>query len=442
MTNEIPRPRRRLWPKSLAGKASVVGLLFAILLVVLYLVACKYTSERLAAAWKLSEEFGLPNDFVALLGEPVPPERNMATPLDEAAKIAQSFQANLLVAKWKDANPEAMVEDPKYHAEFLALLADPNYEKLLADADRRTEYYSPVVVTTPLFSLMLTHLQTRREFVRAEQAIARHFLANGKREDAVRRLLRCARLTRRWEDREPFLIGALVNIAIRSVVIQELNRALREGGPLPAELHDEIEREYAESEKLLRVLPRIAQTEKLAAVGDYDTMSPIGGVPLIRPIADNDKRYMLLYLHRWMKLSDKPHYEAKPIMVEMENELKKTVGDPVARVMHLGAAMMLPATIQARTAFDRLIANSRCLRIVNAMARRGDFKADPSTLGLPKECLIDPFDGKPLRIKRTPEGTLVYSVGPDQKDDGGQFDAAGGKGWDVGLGPPTKPVKK
>jgi hypothetical protein len=33
----------------------------------------------------------------------------------------------------------------------------------------------------------------------------------------------------------------------------------------------------------------------------------------------------------------------------------------------------------------------------------------------------DPFDGRPLRYRRDPEGAVVYSVGPDGKDNGGSL---------------------
>jgi hypothetical protein len=36
----------------------------------------------------------------------------------------------------------------------------------------------------------------------------------------------------------------------------------------------------------------------------------------------------------------------------------------------------------------------------------------------------DPFDGKPLRLKRDGKDVIVYSVGPDGQDDGGTR-------WDV-----------
>ena len=36
------------------------------------------------------------------------------------------------------------------------------------------------------------------------------------------------------------------------------------------------------------------------------------------------------------------------------------------------------------------------------------------------EVPLDPFDGKPLRLKADGTGVIVYSVGPDLKDDGGR----------------------
>jgi hypothetical protein len=33
----------------------------------------------------------------------------------------------------------------------------------------------------------------------------------------------------------------------------------------------------------------------------------------------------------------------------------------------------------------------------------------------------DPFDGQPLRYRRTAGGVVIYSIGPDGADDGGTF---------------------
>ena len=86
----------------------------------------------------------------------------------------------------------------------------------------------------------------------------------------------------------------------------------------------------------------------------------------------------------------------------------------------------------------------RCLRVLNALQGRAE-KSDPeptdpqvpklSQLGLPTEATIDPFTGKPLHVKRLPEGWLIYSVGKDLKDDGGEVEDDVEAALDVGIAP-------
>jgi hypothetical protein len=70
--------------------------------------------------------------------------------------------------------------------------------------------------------------------------------------------------------------------------------------------------------------------------------------------------------------------------------------------------------------------------------------------GLIKAVPRDPFDGKPLRFKRTADGLIVYAIGPDGTDDGGALvrGTQPPTGWDVGFqlwdvaarrGPPPPP---
>jgi hypothetical protein len=39
-----------------------------------------------------------------------------------------------------------------------------------------------------------------------------------------------------------------------------------------------------------------------------------------------------------------------------------------------------------------------------------------------KEAPLDPYDGKPIRLRAVPKGLLVYSIGPDRQDNGGTMD--------------------
>ena len=97
--------------------------------------------------------------------------------------------------------------------------------------------------------------------------------------------------------------------------------------------------------------------------------------------------------------------------------------------------MLEPALAAAREPAERVRAMSRSLRLLNALQARvppgGDRVPDLAGLGLPAEATIDPYNGKPLNVKRLPEGWMVYSVGSNGVDDGGKLDGR----TDIGAGP-------
>jgi hypothetical protein len=41
--------------------------------------------------------------------------------------------------------------------------------------------------------------------------------------------------------------------------------------------------------------------------------------------------------------------------------------------------------------------------------------------GLLRVVPTDPYDGRPLRLKRLPDGLVIYSVGADRTDNGGNL---------------------
>ena len=97
-----------------------------------------------------------------------------------------------------------------------------------------------------------------------------------------------------------------------------------------------------------------------------------------------------------------------------------------------------PSLIAAREPAERMRAMSRSLRVLNALQARINKNSDQlpklSDLGLPLDATIDPYNGKPLHVRKSPSGWLVYSVGSNLTDDGGKLD---GK-TDIGAGPKIK----
>jgi hypothetical protein len=89
------------------------------------------------------------------------------------------------------------------------------------------------------------------------------------------------------------------------------------------------------------------------------------------------------------------------------------------------ADLLLPAIQAAYDAEARVVGMMRSLRIFNALAR---FRTDNDReaagldeLDLPAAATIDPSSRKPLLLKHTPDGWVVYSVMKNQTDDGGDF---------------------
>src|SRR5262245_18112301 len=84
--------RSWFWPKSLAKKALAGLVVTALLLAITWFVALFVTERRLDAAMKSAEvEFGFSNNLDDCVPMSLPPERNSASPLDEAGAIADQI---------------------------------------------------------------------------------------------------------------------------------------------------------------------------------------------------------------------------------------------------------------------------------------------------------------------------------------------------------------
>ena len=89
-----------------------------------------------------------------------------------------------------------------------------------------------------------------------------------------------------------------------------------------------------------------------------------------------------------------------------------------------------------------------CAQVGMALERYRAAKGDyPAALGtLAPEFLpsvpVDVFNGQPLHYRRVPGGAVVYSVGPNLKDDGGVEDRESNKddpAWHAGKALEAKP---
>jgi hypothetical protein len=121
-----------------------------------------------------------------------------------------------------------------------------------------------------------------------------------------------------------------------------------------------------------------------------------------------------------------PYHDALPTIRVMQ---QKNSASPFA-------GLILPAIEVTHEAVTRSRALVRSLRLLNALQARGLPVGDDvprlDNLGLPAETIIDPYNGDRLHVKRFSQGWLVYAVGKNLQDDGGQLE----KHLDAGVGPP------
>lgn len=122
--------------------------------------------------------------------------------------------------------------------------------------------------------------------------------------------------------------------------------------------------------------------------------------------------------------------ESEALFAAADTELKKArnsrkpvpvPGEPLSQRLH--------GTIVGVKWADALAANQARLRLLvldlALREHRGATGSYPAALSqlrpkLEAELQFDPLNGGPFRYRRTPQGFLLYSVGPDGKDDGGQ----------------------
>jgi hypothetical protein len=102
--------------------------------------------------------------------------------------------------------------------------------------------------------------------------------------------------------------------------------------------------------------------------------------------------------------------------------------------------MLTPAVSRVGQSCRRHSAQTSSLLVLVAVERyRLKHRKWPDSLealkpGLLKDIPLDPFDGKPIRYRKVADGVVVYSVGYDGNDDGGNINRSRPQEAGVDLG--------
>ncbi|MEX2174088.1 MAG: hypothetical protein WD872_06980 [Pirellulaceae bacterium] len=164
--------------------------------------------------------------------------------------------------------------------------------------------------------------------------------------------------------------------------------------------------------------------EQMTSRNNAGAMAPPGEGHLSRPV---DCKFYLETVRQLVEASREPMPQALRQAQQAELNVKAVigVGNPLTKMNYMLTAMMMPAGTAAFAANARGQAQFQLLRCAIATRRYQQKHAtDPPALAqLVPEFLpsvpLDPFDGQPLRMKTSPAEIVLYSIGKDGKDDGG-----------------------
>lgn len=232
---------------------------------------------------------------------------------------------------------------------------------------------------------------------------------------------------------EPFLISQLVRLSVTRTELNSLERLLSKQALSPPQLQElqEILRHIDLNGDLRQALigERVLVFEQLNSENplqalDLSSDSAAGqwGVRIMSAtgILASDRRLLLSTFTKAITLLE---HESPTTFAEFDRLVDEAAAAARRFPPKIFSRMLLPAFSKVAIRFGSAEASLRAARTAVAVelfrsARGGklpDKLEELENFAVP----IDPFDGRPLRFQRQPTGYVIYSVGPNQVDDGG-----------------------
>ena len=397
----------------------------------------------------------------------------------EFGEADYDLHSRLSFAPWK-------AEDHRDYA--LWLEANETPLAIVVEAVKRKEYYSPHVARNDkgeksmLFEGLLPHLQKYREICDALLKRAMLRIGQKKYDLAWTDLMTCNRMARHI-GKKGSLIEMLVSYAIEQIAIRG-DIAFLEFSRFDSNQFRKHFEEFDSLPALTRVGTNYGLTERFYLL-DATARIHRDGTQVINDLIGVEKKQIKDEENRFLKnmnwsitfqvitrrfdreatiLLEKDHAKRKSGLLKYEEESKRqrasfslvmddfqnqlldgNVDDVFAdRLGQYITFLLMPASFKVSVAEERCIQGVQNTRLAFALAAyHADTKKYPATLDAlaPKYLAAIPndlFSGKPLIYKPTETGYLLYSVGLNEKDDGGKFYSDEDRGDDIGVRMPGK----
>jgi hypothetical protein len=328
----------------------------------------------------------------------------------------------------------------------------------------------PIVFSDDAISTLIPHHQDTREIGDWLQHDAM-LLAQDEEYDKAVESCQAILNAGRALDGDPFLIALLIRLTLQRMAIISLERVLAQGQASEESLRDMqamLDRDIKQSSWLAAVRGergmyhqlfdniRQGKIDKFWLAGMRGPNGRAGGGFTDELALSIGERFpstllkyypeFLGYMNRCVEAAKLPTEERLAKIQELDAEVRAT-RNPVTRLLAPSLIKVGQAELRSQAMLRSSMVAVACERYRLRHRTRDNENAWPATLeDLVKDKLLDavpadPFDGKPLRYRRTRDGIVVYSVGLDLTDNNGHIDRdrvydpgvdIGFRLWDVG----------
>jgi hypothetical protein len=319
-------------------------------------------------------------------------------------------------------------------------------------ADRPTGRYD-IKVAPDYISTLLPDIQTARQVVTVlrGEAARRAETGNPGRLGEFRAMLNASRSV----GDEPILISQLVRMAIANQAIRSLEQTLARTTPNEEALAA-AQKALSEETGFNGLL--VGWRGERAVMFGFLEAIDTGKVSLEQvrksfsgfskqlnwPAEANPGTPGLCAARAWnlrratglVEVARKPSLEQPAALAELQRNTKQA--PPGATVLD-DAVGELRRDSNVQRSFQRRDALLRSAIVALAAERyrlrkgRWPLEAKEMDASLVGPVAIDPYDGSPLRFRRLDDGLVVYAIGPDGRDDGGDLGDRGEKAPDIGF---------
>jgi len=391
-------------------------------------------ADRLDPGWRLEE--------LEARRKRIPDDRNAAL---QVSKVHAALPPNLRIANWSfDYVPDLREPQVQLQSDQSLRLREglkqvqaalPAARKL---ADMPEGRYS-VQVTADMINTRLPGLDSLREIIQVLKADAILQAQNGEGDGALqscRALINCARSV----GDEPYLVSQLVRLGGRSTGLGLVVRVLAQAEPSEralAQVQELLTREDREPALLYALRGERVLADGIATFLEAPGQSELsrlnrvlfpalGQLPpqlgyLSRTTIRSQRAEVLRFSTRAVEIAKLPANERQVPLRELDAERKQTGGLSYTLCPRYQSLLAFTENDAYLRAVQTLVA---CERYRRARARWPASLAElvPQYLG---QVPVDPFDGSPMKYMRLSDGVVVYSVGPNLRDDHGAIRKSG-----------------